>query len=247
MTTTPRIADVSDQILNTILEYGASGTTEQNYTAAARSLNFDKGATFQSAERQPVTTIPKVFAFKDTVGLFGAENHFVMMAMNLQNPVSAYYEEAGWEAGGTSVESVDLNDPYTFANEGLGPGQAYINPFVDETVVNTYEPSVIDGATVVRNIESKYFKVELNNVKTGNIYVDNWLDVRLYNQYFDEHPYDVMYVKRREPFYIGFHARNTKRLPYNVECIVGRSQNDVLNDGVLDEALVPDQLRATKL
>lgn len=246
MTTTPRIADVTDQILNTILEYGASGTTEQNYTAASRSLNFDKGATFQSAERQPVTTVPKVFPFKDTVGLFGAENHFVQMAMNLQNPVSAYYEETGWEPGKTGPEEVDLDDPYTFANEGEGPGQAYMNPFLDLIVFNTYEPAEIDANTIVQNIESKYFKVELVNVKTGNIYIDNWLDIRLYNRYFEEHPYNVMYVKRQEPFYIGFHARNTKRLPYNVECIVGRSVNSVLNDGVLDENQVPEQLRATR-
>ena len=246
MTTTPRIANVSNQILNTIREYGASGTAMQSYSAASRCLNFADGATFKTAENQPVTTIPKAFGFKDTVGLFGAENHFVKMDMRLQNPVSAVYEEPGWESAGSSVEAVDLNDPYTFANEGEGPGQAYINEILDTATVNTYQPAAIDAATIIRNIESKYFKVELVDVKTGNIYIDNWLDVRLYNQYFDEHPYPIMYVKRSEPFYIGFHARNTKRLPYNVECIVGRSQNDVLNDGVLDENLVPPQLRATK-
>ena len=64
-------------------------------------------------------------------------------------------------------------------------------------------------------------KINLKNLKTGNIYLDSWLDVRLYTQDREEHPYDVMYCGRRDSFYIGFHARNTKRLPYNVECIIG--------------------------
>lgn len=30
-----------------------------------------------------------------------------------------------------------------------------------------------------------------------------------------------MYVRMNDFFYIGFHARNTKRLPYNVSLVVG--------------------------
>ena len=71
-----------------------------------------------------------------------------------------------------------------------------------------------------------YFKVELKNLKTGNKYIDAWLDVRLYNQYYDEHPYDIMYVKQKEPFYIGFHARNTRRLPYNVLCAISEESEN---------------------
>ena len=246
MTTTPRIADVTDQILDTTFTYGGSGTTEQNYTAAARSLNFAEGNSFKSAERQPVTTIPKIFPFQDSIGLFGAENRFVKMAMNLQNPVSAFYEEPGYQPARLDIEKMVVNDPYTYANQGDGPGAAYVDRKKDNYVVNTYEPAFVDGATVLRNINSLFFKVEINNLKTGNIYTDSWLDVRLYNQYFEEHPYDVMYVKRKEPFYIGFHARNTKRLPYNITCAVGLSANNIVNDGILDETLVPERLRATK-
>ena len=36
----------------------------------------------------------------------------------------------------------------------------------------------------------------------------------------EEHAYDTMYVPVGEFFYIGFHARNTKRLPYNVRMTV---------------------------
>ena len=66
-----------------------------------------------------------------------------------------------------------------------------------------------------------YFSVELINKKTGNKYNDCWLDVRLYTRNREEHPYEKMYVRQYDQFYIGFHARNTRRLPYDVECIVG--------------------------
>ena len=67
-----------------------------------------------------------------------------------------------------------------------------------------------------------YVSVDLENLKTGNKYIDNWFDVRLYSKSREEHPYDKMYVRLNDYFYIGFHARNTKRLPYNVKCVIGR-------------------------
>ena len=63
-------------------------------------------------------------------------------------------------------------------------------------------------------------KIDLHNLKTGNKYIDAWFDVRLYKPNREEHPYDVMYVDPKGFFYIGFHARNTKRLPYNVNMTV---------------------------
>ena len=77
---------------------------------------------------------------------------------------------------------------------------------------------------------------DLSNLKTGNKYIDNWFDVRLYTSSREEHPYDRMYVRANDFFYIGFHARNTRRLPYNVECIVG-------NEYVSEENLTDDQRR----
>ena len=53
-------------------------------------------------------------------------------------------------------------------------------------------------------------------------YIDAWLDVRLYSNSRKEHPYNKMYVKATDDFYIGFHARNTRRLGYDVECVVGQ-------------------------
>ena len=60
------------------------------------------------------------------------------------------------------------------------------------------------------------------NVKSGNIYLDSWLDVRLYTSEREEHAYDKMYVRIKDYFYVGVHARNTRRLPYNLFVEIGK-------------------------
>ena len=89
----------------------------------------------------------------------------------------------------------------------------------DLTIVNTYEPANL--TMVKRANTNSYISVDLNNLKTGNKYIDSWLDVRLYTSDREEHPYDKMYVRLKDYFYIGFHARNTRRLDYNVEALIG--------------------------
>ena len=64
-------------------------------------------------------------------------------------------------------------------------------------------------------------RVDLENLKTGNRFIDAWFDVRLYTKDRQEYSYDTMYIGVNDYFYIGFHARNTKRLPYNVRMTVG--------------------------
>ena len=85
---------------------------------------------------------------------------------------------------------------------------------------DTYVPANLLPNSAKTNSGTRV-KIDLNNLKTGNQYIDSWLDIRLYNKERMEHPYDIMYVAPREFFYIGFHARNTRRLPYNVECAIG--------------------------
>ena len=247
--------DVTPQILEHHRIYGASDNTNQGYVASSRALNYGKGPTIQRPETEKVTNIPRIIAFKDAVGLFGTENHFVRVQMNIQNPILGLYFENGWIPANFGEETVDALDPYTYVNEGNQPGQAYIDYDADNdtdgtcgsatTCINTYEPVDISGDTI-SNLTSKYFKVELKNLKTGNIYIDSWLDVRLYNKQYDEHPYDLMYVKYNEPFYIGFHARNTKRRPYNVECAVAQFDSLDANDGVADLADIDPRYLATK-
>ena len=94
-----------------------------------------------------------------------------------------------------------------------------MDPDKDLVTENTYEPAQIVNS--LASINNPYVGVSLANLKTGNKYIDAWFDVRLYTKAREEHPYDEMYLPVSDYFYIGFHARNTKRLPYNVECLIG--------------------------
>ena len=178
--------------------------------------------------------------YKDSVGLFGAENHFVKVNVLLQNPILGDYEINTYKPAVLSEEVPNPQDPYTIPNDGYDfPGQAYIDFDADKDTdgtcgqticINTYEPAKFSGESL-EGINNKFFKVELRNLKTGNIYMDSWLDVRLYTAEREEHPYDKMYVRLNDYFYIGFHARNTRRLPYNVKCVIGQEYVSGLEAG----------------
>lgn len=243
---TSRSSDVTPQILAQHRIYGGSDNTNKAYTSSSRSLNYANGSSISRPENERVSTIPRVMNYKDAVGLFGAENHFVKVNVSIENPILGDYKENTYEPAVFSNEAVNPLDPYTLANQGYDtPGQAFIDYSADLVVVNTYEPVGFAGNSI-EGIANKYFKVELKNLKTGNIYVDSWLDTRLYNKYHDEHPYDIMYIKYNEPFYIGFHARNTRRLSYNVDCVIGQSEVGSPLPGFVDFEDIDPKLLATK-
>ena len=253
--TTCRNLDVTPQILDHHRIYGASDSTSPNHSASSRSLNYANGASIQRPETERVSTIPRIMNYKDSVGLFGAENHFVKVDVLLQNPILGDYEINTYKPAVLGQETVNPLDPYTLANDGYDfPGQAYIDFDADEDTdgscgltvcINTYEPAKFSGESL-EGINSKFFKVELKNLKTGNIYIDSWLDTRLYNRHHEEHPYDIMYIKYNEPFYIGFHARNTKNLPYNVNCVIGQAVEGSPLPGFVELKDVDPRYLATK-
>ena len=88
-----------------------------------------------------------------------------------------------------------------------------------ESIVNTYEPSEISND--LSQFKNMYVRLDLRNLKTGNKYIDSWFDVRIYTRDKKEYPYDTIYINRNDYIYLGFHARNTRRLPYNVEMDIG--------------------------
>ena len=209
----PRIQDVTPQIIKTHQIYGASDNTNPAYSSADKSLNYAVGGSIQRPELDRVTIIPYTINYKDTVGLFGKENHFVRLNVNINTDYAfACFEEPGWECARMTDNDMEVfNTYYT----------GVVDNSKDLTTVNTYDPALISRQGLATLFDS-YVSVDLENLKTGNKYIDSWFDVRLYNKERMEHPYDKMYVRMNDYFYIGFHARNTKRLPYNVKCVIGR-------------------------
>ena len=209
----PRIQDVTPQIIKTNEIYGASVNTNPAYASADKSLNYAAGGSIQRPELDRVTIIPYTINYKDTVGLFGKENHFVRVNVNINKDYAfACFEEPDWECAMITPDDLEIfNTYYTGVVDGSK----------DLTTVNTYDPALLSRQGLA-TLPDSYVSVDLENLKTGNKYIDSWFDVRLYSKSREEHPYDKMYVRLNDYFYIGFHARNTKRLPYNVKCTVGR-------------------------
>jgi hypothetical protein len=209
----PRIQDVTSQILKSHQIYGSSDNTNPAYLSANRSLNYAEGGSINKPEVDRVSIIPYTINYNDTVGLFGKENHFVRVNVNINKEYAfACFEEPGWECARITPGDMELFNMYY---------TGVIDESKDLTTVNTYDPALIRRDRL-GNLSNAYVSVDLENLKTGNKYIDSWFDVRLYSKAREEHPYDKMYVRLNDFFYIGFHARNTKRLPYNVKCVIGR-------------------------
>ena len=204
--------DVTEEILYNHLIYGASDNTAPQGLSSSRALNYAAGPSITRPDKVNVKIIPYVFKYHYTgsVGLFGAENYFVKVTVSLDpTVVFKCYEEPFWECA-----------RITNAKEGdIYYNEAVIDYRKDLTTINDYDPAQLNMSLSTRF--DAYLSVDLENLKTGNIYMDDWLDVRLYTAQREEHPYDKMFIRQNDSFYIGFHARNTRRLDYNVSVTVG--------------------------
>ena len=211
--------DVTQEILRNTQIYGSSDYTAPHSLASAKVLNYAEGASIQRPVQEKVTVLPRLLKYADTVGLFGAENVFIKVDLNVIDTGRLCFEEEGWDClKMTFIDDPLLNTYYT----------AEMDPDKDLTIENTYEPAQIVNS--LARVPNAYIGVSLTNLKTGNKYIDSWFDCRLYTKAREEHPYDEMYLPINSYFYIGFHARNTRRLPYNVECLIGtgyKSKNEI--------------------
>jgi hypothetical protein len=203
--------------------YGGSDYTAPHRHASGRSLNYVSGGSITKPELEKISVTPYSLNYKDSVGLFGAENHFVKIDLRVTGDVVFQcYEGDGWQCAEISNQ---ISEEIYWE---MGEVDAFHNVPIDPD--GYYQAAL--SANRLPNLDGKrgYFSVELINNKTGNKYNDDWLDVRLYTRGREEHPYDKMYVRQYDQFYIGFHARNTRRLPYDVECIIGvewKSYDDI--------------------
>jgi len=205
--------DVTNEILKNHLIYGASDYTASYRHAAGRSLNYADGPSITRPAYQSVSIIPYVLKYESSVGLFGAENYFVKVTLDIQNNARGVcYEEPFWECAYVDYSS-SISEPYYDAAIVDKNDFSYTDSYVQAFVTDNALPSLVG--------KDAFVSVDLNNLKVGNIYIDDWLDVRLYTKDREEHPFDKMYVRYNDFFYIGIHARNTKRLQFNVECVVG--------------------------
>ena len=210
--------NVTQQVVNIEQSYGGAPKANPEYYSTNRTLDYAKSSnSLLNARSENITSVPTTFAYKDSVGLFGAENVFIKVALDIQSS-KAFYQD---------VPSTLENDYYSIYVNTKDPDiDFYYDPvlmdFSKEFVTtNDFEPASINNN--LDDIRSPVVSVIVNNLKTGNKFVDAWFDVRLYTKDRIEHAYDTLYIDPTSYFYIGFHARNTRRLPYNVSMTVGDS------------------------
>ncbi len=110
--------DVTDQIRLYNDLYGGSDNSQAGGLAASKSLNYAPAPTIQQAQRVRATAYPFTFKLNGQVGLFGAENYYVRVELDLITPLKPEFEEEGWRPA-----DIEYGSP---------------------TTVNTYESEVID-------------------------------------------------------------------------------------------------------
>ena len=206
--------NVTAEINKKITQYGGSGSSRENYLSSNKALNFASGANnINSAPGQIITAIPQFIDIKDEVGLFGSENIFLKLDLNILSSTTIFvnidYEENGYFPVWTLPEEEIKNDYKT----------AIFDFTLDKNIVNTYEPARISND--LSQYERPVISVSVRNQKSGNQYLDSWLDYQVYDQSKQPIEYDDFYIDIKSEFYLGFHARNTRRLPVNFTVAIG--------------------------
>ena len=207
--------DVTQAIENKILKLGGYSSSNVNNYSATKSLNFAQGININTAPEEVITAIPFTFKYEDKIGLFGAENKFVKIKLDIQGEGSIF----------SNLDIQVNNFTPVWVSREFGTLNGYETANIDFSE-DTSDPSgdystagTKDGLSDILNL---YIRIDLRNLKTGNKYLDNWFDVRIYTKNKEEYDDETLYIKPSDYFYLGFHARNTKRLPYNVEVDIGR-------------------------
>ena len=205
--------DVTEQYLATLTKYGGSEYTGPDSLVGSNSIVYAQGPSMQRAIEQTVTTVPFEINYQGDIGLMGTENIFFKINLDIKDTGASIncFEELNWECVKVDINGTDTDVAYedaiidTNAPEGDEPLYAAAR--------FTNELPFTDGDTLIG--------VRLTNEGTGNIYEDKNVDSMLYSKCRFEHGFDDMLVSLRGYFYVGIHARNTKRNAYNVKCKVG--------------------------
>ncbi|MAO22211.1 MAG: hypothetical protein CMJ25_15795 [Phycisphaerae bacterium] len=226
--------DVTKEINANYIVYGASDYTAANGNAASKQLNFSIGPSISRPDQQNVSVIPHTFKYEGSVGLFGSENYFTKIQLSIVGDiVKSCFEEEFWSCGTLRPSTLIIDNQFDEA----------IIDFNSFPIVNQYEEAVANSDRLPYLPGGRGFlSIELTNLKTLNEFKDKDLDIRLYTMDKEEHTFNKMYVQVYDHFYIGFHARNTRILDYNVECTIGAELRSY--DSIADKSLIMKRIKS---
>lgn len=218
--------DVTAQILKQIREQGGSDNTNPAVLGAGKVLNYAAGPSIQRPEELTVTSIPLVVPFEDSIGL-GASNYYIKFKLDHIQARFACYEPAGWECARIEIEKYPEASDYA---------EAVMDETKDRETLNTYEPATLENSGI-KAADHPRLSIRLQNRGTGNIYEDKDFDPFIIKKNHDPISVDKLWCKLNDVFYVGFHVRNTKRIPYKCDVLIGEEvivKRDI-TEGVLNE------------
>lgn len=226
--------DVTKEIEARHIAYGASDYTAADGNAASKQLNFSIGPSITRPENQNVSVIPHTFKYEGSVGLFGSENYFTKIQLSIVGDiVKSCFEEEFWTCASLRPSTIISENQFDEA----------VIDFNSFPIVNQYEEALANADRLPYLPGGRGFlSIEVRNLKTNNEFNDKDLDIRLYTSDKEEHAFYKMYVQVYDHFYIGFHARNTKVLDYNVECTIGTELRSY--DSITDKSLIMKKLKS---
>jgi len=207
--------DVTEQYLDSLRLYGGGEFSNRDSLVGSKSIVYGQGPSMQRAIEQTVTTIPFDITYKGDIGLMGTENIFFKIILNIQDTgnIDTCFEEPGWSCTRLLLAAPELDSNYdgvvVDSNASEGDSPTYIAAQFTNELPFDQDDTLIG--------------IRLINEGTGNIYEDANVDSRLYSICRFEHAFDDMLVGLTSTFYVGIHARNTKRNSYNVTCKLGTS------------------------
>ena len=102
--------NVTAEILKHDQVYSASDNTNPDRYASGKVLNYASGASITRPDVEEISVVPYNLHYEDSVGLFGVENYFLRINLNVVGDiVLAEYMEPGYNAA-----KIDLFDATTY-------------------------------------------------------------------------------------------------------------------------------------
>ena len=162
--------NVTAEILKHDQVYSASDNTNPDRYASGKVLNYASGASITRPDVEEISVVPYNLHYEDSVGLFGVENYFLRINLNVVGDiVLAEYMEPGYNAAKIDLFDTSVSPSYSLAAKD------------DDAPENDIGwNSAATPSLFLPNIGTEsYLSVKLVNHETGNMYTDAHLDVRL--------------------------------------------------------------------
>ena len=200
--------DVTASIREIAGSYGSSFSMRKDNFSAQKTLDFAEANTLSDATRVRVISLPHSLNYKGDSGLFGAENYFLKIEVNLDRTVEPLLTAENYVQykRDESAEEADSNYNTAFLSNDQEQ---------DPTFFTAAEVDMWTVDSKPKNLAV----VEIDNNKGGNAYQNIWIDVTLYSK--GKKPVEKLYIQEDDFFYVGVHARNTRRLPYDFDIDMG--------------------------